>query len=440
MMVNKKKNARGSQRRPAQAPTPKNISPASIAQSILRALPRGTFAAAGGALAGPKGVAAGSLLSRITGYGDYEVDSNSIHTSGKVGGTVPMFQNSPGKVKIKHREFIGNVYSNGNTFTNTTYTVNPGNSTLFPWLHAVATSYQQWKMDGGVVVFKSTSSDYAVGSALGKVAIGTNYNVSDPPYASMVELENSAFAVASKPSNDQMHPFECASNQRRNDPFYVRTNVTEPGDARFFDMARLQVATEGLTAPVGSIIGELWITYDIEFLKPVLAPPPLLPEYVLLESVSAATSTEGLTAPATSVVPVAYSPPLSSITTFESLGYASSSPIQNLSYTYDFATDPIYPKFIVDYIPDNSVVTITGELNGTGAPTNANMTNTFTGTLVGATYSAFPVTSTTETKVPFIFRLACTTGGRLDLTLDKLFTTAYSTARVDIQVQTLVSR
>jgi hypothetical protein len=258
---------------------------ASRVDALLKQIPKGTFAktgaAAGAHFGGPMGGAVGGTvgrqLARITGYGDYSVNSNSM----VLAGDPPVFANNSLSTVIKHREYITDIVSTGTAFSNTAYDVNPGNSNVFPWLANVATSYQQYKVRGMVFEFKSTSSEYATGSGLGKVIMASNYNVNEPTFANVQEMENSEYAVANKPSVSFYHPVECARGARRDDPFYVKDpNKVDVGtsDNRWYDMLKFQVATTGLSAPAATTIGEIWVTYEIELLKPVvprlIAPGP----------------------------------------------------------------------------------------------------------------------------------------------------------------------
>jgi len=45
---------------------------------LLSRIPRGTFATVGGALGGPSGAMIGKGISTLTGYGDYNVRTNSL--------------------------------------------------------------------------------------------------------------------------------------------------------------------------------------------------------------------------------------------------------------------------------------------------------------------------------------------------------------------------
>lgn len=271
-MVNKN-NAKKAQKRPATPapPAPRGLNNAvtGAVYNALKKLPKGTFAAVGG-LAGPKGAALGSVLSQITGFGDYEVGGNGTTTHG---GDVPHFANHPDRTIIKHREFVGPIKSPGTAFTNTTYDINPGNKKLFPWLSGVAKSYQQYKILGMAVVYKPLTSDYAAAGGMGQVIMATNYNVNDAPFSSTLQMENSEYAVAVKPSKGAIHPIECAAAVRRNDPFYVYdelADVASASDMRFYNMGKFQVATEGVSSAADVTLGQLWVTYEIELIKPIL--------------------------------------------------------------------------------------------------------------------------------------------------------------------------
>lgn len=259
--------------------------------NALDRLPKGTFAKAGGVLGGlaygPPGAAAGTVLgsaiAHVTGRGDYVVRSNSIFRNGvslEPGGaadSLPSFQRNKHVVSIKHREYFGDlvVPANPTIFNNVDYVLNPGNGSLFPWLSAMARQYQQYRIKGMLVEFKSNTSDYAASGPLGVVGIAANYNVADEKYDSLVKFENSEYAVVSKPSRDILHAVECSPQSGRDEWLYVRdASAEDPNfvqDRRFCDFARLQIATSGLPGTPGNTLGQLWVTYDIEFTKPIIS-------------------------------------------------------------------------------------------------------------------------------------------------------------------------
>lgn len=251
--------------------------------SVLRRIPRGTFANAGGALGAKYGGGLGSRvgrmagagLSAISGYGNYNVTANSVSRTATSMDMVPQFTKGEHSVRVRHREFIKDIVvpADGADFNLESWLINPANKDLFPWLGQMSRQYQQYRIHGMVLVFKSMSSDYAAAGPLGTVMIATNYNAVDREYTSKVELENSEFAVSCKPSMNLVHAIECDPKVTGLDTLYIRDPAYETGetsDRRFYDYGKVQFATQGLPGAAGSTMGELWVTYDIELMKPII--------------------------------------------------------------------------------------------------------------------------------------------------------------------------
>lgn len=249
----------------------------------LRRIPRGAFAGAGAALGARYGGGlgqrvgrmAGAGLAAITGYGNYSVANNSITRTATSMDAVPEFSRGEHSIRVRHREFISEipVPTNPTDFNLRSWLINPANKELFPWLGQMSRQYQQYRIHGMVIIFKSTTSDYAAAGPLGSIMMATNYNAVDREYDSKVELENSEFAVSAKPSLNLIHAIECDPKVTGLDTLYVRDpayDTGEPNDRRFYDYGKFQFATQGLPGTPGSSMGELWITYDIELMKPII--------------------------------------------------------------------------------------------------------------------------------------------------------------------------
>jgi hypothetical protein len=240
---------------------------------------KGTFARVGANLGGILGASYGQAnlgrsfggfigrgLSRATGFGDYEVRSNSLVAPT----VVPDF--GPNSVRITHKEYLGNV--DGSTkFEYRQYPLNPGMATTFPWLSGIARNYQQYRMNGVIFQYVSTSA-FALGttnSALGKVILATNYNAEDPSFTSTVGMLATQFSNYCRPADSIQHAIECAPTETANNVYYVRTDLDGTGkDLRLTDIGFTEIATEGMQS--SSEVGGLWITYDITLMKPILNP------------------------------------------------------------------------------------------------------------------------------------------------------------------------
>lgn len=222
-----------------------------------------------GSLAGPAGAAVGNKIagwtSDILGMGDYEIKSNTMVADG-----VPTFGGTTQNVRIKHREFLGDVTGSVGFRVFREYRINPALSSTFPWLSRVATNFQSYQMKGLVFEFVSTSADAlnSVNTALGTVVMATQYNANAPDFLNKAEMEQYEFSCSTRPSCSLMHPVECDPSQNVMNHLYVRVpEISVPaGQTQFYDLGVFQLATVGMQAE--ATIGELWVTYDVEFFKP----------------------------------------------------------------------------------------------------------------------------------------------------------------------------
>lgn len=200
----------------------------------------------------------GSAIGKLAGTGDYVLSPN-ITTAGKLHGRKR-------GTRVVHREYIGDVTasSTAGAFTNTSYPINPGMATTFPWLCTIAQQFDQWRPIAMAVEFISTSSFYSGTSALGTICIAADYDVSDAPYATKIEMNNSENAVSGACAENLLYGLECKRSEVAQNLYYTRsTAVTQ--DLRFYDLANIEVATYGCTA--SQVCGELWVTYEVEFYK-----------------------------------------------------------------------------------------------------------------------------------------------------------------------------
>lgn len=215
------------------------------------------------------------VLPMIAGMGDYNINYNSLMSNG-ASGEVPQFGglgNGLGSIRVRHREYIQDVFSS-TSFVNDSFPINPANSEAFPWLSGIAQQFQEYRFHGLVFFFKSMSAEAlnSTNTALGTVIMSTDYNAASSPYQSKSAAENAQFTVSCKPSEDLVHGIECDPSQIVNQGhLYVaasRNGTAPPGeDIKTYNMGNFQIMTQGSQAVAN--IGELWVTYDIELLKPI---------------------------------------------------------------------------------------------------------------------------------------------------------------------------
>jgi hypothetical protein len=260
----KKNNNKGKQNK--QRSTPRNKG------SLGRKLLTGGLGALG-SLMGPVGssiaTSGANWLSDVLGMGDYTISSNSLMNT--VQG-VPTFSESQHNVRVRHREYLGDI-TGSVAFTNRTYPINPGLAAVFPWLSNLGYGFQFYKFHGILFEFVSTSANAlnSTNTALGSVIMATNYNAALPAYVSKQEAAESQFSCTSTPSKSLIHPIECKPGEKVLDTLYMRSGAVPSGQSpQFYDLGLFQLMTVGMQAAAN--IGELWVTYDIEFFRPRIPP------------------------------------------------------------------------------------------------------------------------------------------------------------------------
>lgn len=212
----------------------------------------------------------GEQLGRLVGFGDYKVKSNSLVRVDS-GAAQATFSTNRG-VRICHREFIQDV--DGTTaFGSNLFHVNPGDSTLFPWMSKIAQRFTKYKFHGLLFQYVPTSS--SIGSAtnpsLGTVVMSSNYDPDADAFPTKQAAESAIHTISVPPCNAATHTVECAPAEDTIKFKYVRNpsvNVAN-SELRFSDHSLFQLSTAGMQSVYK--IGELWITYDLELIDPLLS-------------------------------------------------------------------------------------------------------------------------------------------------------------------------
>ncbi len=208
----------------------------------------------------------GSGIGKIIGMGDYTI-AGPDPSYNVLKGNIPKFSSNDATNIVCHREYLGDI-TGAAAFTNRVYDLNPGVSETFPWLSSVATSYQQYRFHGLIFEFRSLVTDFVTGGAPGVLVMTSNYNPDQPAYSTRQEAENAEFAVSVKPTVNLVHMVECDPAQTQFKWYNVRAETPTPGlDKRAYDYGTTQIITQ---ANPTQVLGELWVSYCVEFLKPIL--------------------------------------------------------------------------------------------------------------------------------------------------------------------------
>lgn len=213
------------------------------------------------------------LFKSVTGFGDYYMGGQKVKNNSllSMGNDPPIIKNSKtGGFIVRHREYLQDIITGlPGEFTVNSFKIQPGLPQSFPWLSIIAQNFEQYKLRGMIYEFKSTSADSlnSTNTALGEVIMATEYDSKKPNFVGKVEMQNHQYAVAARQSQSILHPIECAHPQSTLDTMYIRTGaVPEGADSRLYDFGNFQIATVGQQGSHVNI-GELWVTYEVEFLK-----------------------------------------------------------------------------------------------------------------------------------------------------------------------------
>lgn len=262
--MSKNKQNSGRQRPKQKAPSKRKATPFADVGTIVGRAAGNMFGLNGSGV----GRWLGSGIGSIFGSGDYTMTNSTpsynVITNGQ---QIPKFSTTSATNTVCHREYIGDFV--GTTgFNNNSFPLNPGMSETFPWLSSIAQNYQEYRFHGLVFEFRSLLTDFVTGGSPGVVIMATNYNADAKAFKSKQEMENSEYAVATKPTTNLMHGIECALSQTVLPQKYVRTGAVPAGqDLRLYDLGNYQFATQ---LNPNQNLGELWVSYCVEFFKPIL--------------------------------------------------------------------------------------------------------------------------------------------------------------------------
>jgi len=217
------------------------------------------------------------VLPMLLGMGDYtEINqipkedvpvSNSLvaaATGGKLSASVPYVHRTGLRTRTSHREYLGDVYSSTSHFLIKTFPMNPAMQEFLPWFSTQANAYECYRILGMCVEIVSEGSEYSSTAGLGYYALATQYNSLAPSFVDKRSMLNHEGAVSCKPSKNLLHCIECKPGNLPSTELYTRSGPAPTGsDLRLYDWGKLSLAVGGNTVD-GVVIGELWVSYDIE--------------------------------------------------------------------------------------------------------------------------------------------------------------------------------
>lgn len=179
---------------------------------------------------------------------------------------------------IRHKEFVATISGSTGFSVQRFFLLQPGDTNTFPWLSGVASKFQQYRVKGMIFHYVPTSGYAVSGSnpAIGSVMLQTSYRANDNAPSTKIEMLNEYWASEGAPSEAFCHPIECSPKENPFVTHYVRNRPVPVSDSpMLYDLGVTYVATQGMPA-TGNAVGDLWVTYEIELVKPQIASSVLI--------------------------------------------------------------------------------------------------------------------------------------------------------------------
>lgn len=258
-----------------------------VVGKTLRALGGLGGSAIGGFVGLPREMAAsgrnlGATLSKWLGFGDYQIVQNSILQGFRRNGQIPSMHRNGQSIIVRHKEYLLDITATTTT-TPTAFgangvlgsyqlPINPGLPQTFPWLSTIASQYQEYRIRGMVFHYVPTSGTYtANGPTIGSVMFATQYKAGVAAFTNKLTMLNEYYSSDSSPDKDFCHPIECDPKENPFKVQYVRTGaIPSNDDPKLYDLGEFNFSTENCPS-LGQTCGELWISYEVELMKPVVS-------------------------------------------------------------------------------------------------------------------------------------------------------------------------
>lgn len=231
------------------------------------------------------------MIPGMSGSGDYDIGPENIQANSLIHDEVAPTSTAPMAPEINQtvfkfteRSYLGDLKSATSAGIIQPYTLDVTNPGTFPKAAVQAQLWQRWRLTGCVFTYVPNIGTAVVATVptLGYVSITPIANAVQALPTTKFELFNYADAVTGVPSRGLVCGVECAHEFRALQWNYTRTNVV-PGaalDVRFQDPGYVAIAA-GEQLARGELLGQIWITAEIEFCFPKL-PNPASPEALLL--------------------------------------------------------------------------------------------------------------------------------------------------------------
>lgn len=195
--------------------------------------------------------------------------------------TAPRMVSTPKGVVVTHREYISDIVSLNANFNTFSIPINPGLETSFPWLSGIARRFEQYRFKRICFEIETCASTATIGS------IGLAF---DPDCKDALPTTKAGFlsedrSVRGPPWQSLSLPYESARYPHLSLTRYIRSSTLPNVDLHLYDVGNMIYYLHSLPAAV-TIVGELFISYEIELITPATTTDAVIQENGTIMSVA----------------------------------------------------------------------------------------------------------------------------------------------------------
>jgi hypothetical protein len=166
------------------------------------------------------------------------------------------------RVRVRHREYVEDI-TGSVSFAVQQLNINPGLSSLFPWLSQLAGLFESYKFNKLVFQYRTESATAQVGKAM----LMVDWDVLDAAPANKVAMMQERTKADAQTWVNFDLPCDLSDLLKFGVQRFVRVGSAPANtDLKTYDVGMLNVATQGCTN--SPVIGELYVEYDIELITP----------------------------------------------------------------------------------------------------------------------------------------------------------------------------
>jgi len=258
------------------------------------------------------------LFGKITGFGDYTVEANSL-VANPGSFEPPPSKFGDGSIRIKGTDFVQflkiKAISGGNFQHLGRYWVSPSNVNLFPKLSIKAAMYQKAIIHGCIIRFESTCSE-SISTTGGQMSIPTlmactKYNTKEGILRNESEFLNSFFCCDKRVNKDFLHPMECDRSVQPTNVIMLwprKPLVDAVRDSQFENLGVLELAQVGGAQTSDFVAYKMYADYDVELLQPLIRSSAPLSDHYKLTTIANGANFTGVTPTSSSTSYGSYQP------------------------------------------------------------------------------------------------------------------------------------